>query len=474
MRPAICPSSDALRSKCSGHPDRRSIAHMAMTDDLVSIRGAPLFPVKSTQMTLFGLMRGMVRRAHIGLLKRPRLKSAVASVLGSKRLNQARRLVQRLSTIQKIALSTDFNLLLHELRSHELRAMPPCAQTVLSAGCSGRWYFDWISVNYGPIRRHIGLEYYTPKPDDLPPEVEWIANTVGDMAGVADGEVDLLFSGQNIEHLWPEEVAGFLLEAHRVLRPGGTLVVESPNRKVTAAQGWSHPEHVVEFTPAEIRDLLRLAGFEASDVRGLWLCFDARTGSVLPFDEIKADGAWPCLRRVAYGRSNPDDSFAWWAEATRTDRVPDARALRQAVMDIYRVAWPERITRLKSMVGEPGTLNERASVVARRRSEGALILGPYMPLRPGAYRFRFALAIDGDGLSGNTKIGRCEVLLSNGDRVAVAKQLTAAEFGATGPSNVALEFRLDRLEFGVQFRLITTGKAKVEAIFAVTLDEEVA
>jgi hypothetical protein len=120
----------------------------------------------------------------------------------------------------------DINHLLHDLRSAHLRRMPR-ADVMLSAGCAGAWYFEWIAKQTRHTGRHIGIEFYSPEPPDLPANVEWIANTVGNMSAVADESCDLVFSGENLEHLWPEEVVGFFLESNRVLSPSGWLVVES-------------------------------------------------------------------------------------------------------------------------------------------------------------------------------------------------------------------------------------------------------
>ncbi len=141
----------------------------------------------------------------------------------------------------------NFYALLHELRSHALADMPAGARTMLSAGCSGRWYFDWIEERYGRVERHIGVEAYMPRPADLPGNVEWLPRDVSHVPEVASGSVDFVFSGQNIEHLWPDQVAGFLLESHRVLAPGGWIVIDSPNRELTHPLVWTHPEHTVEY-----------------------------------------------------------------------------------------------------------------------------------------------------------------------------------------------------------------------------------
>lgn len=44
-----------------------------------------------------------------------------------------------------------------------------------------------------------------------------------------DGSVDVIVSSQTIEHLWDQD--GFVRECARVLRPGGRLLVTTPNRR---------------------------------------------------------------------------------------------------------------------------------------------------------------------------------------------------------------------------------------------------
>src|SRR5690242_14554522 len=164
--------------------------------------------------------------------------------------------------------------MLHELRTRELRKMPPGAETFLSGGASGSWYFDWVRDNYpGKLRKHIGVEAYLPRPETLPPEVEWIADYLGNMHHVPTGAVDLVFAGETVEHVWPDDLANFLCESHRVLRPGGWLVLDSPNRRVTQPLKWYYGQHTAELTVDEAVEIARLAGFGEARVRGLWLCY---------------------------------------------------------------------------------------------------------------------------------------------------------------------------------------------------------
>ena len=86
---------------------------------------------------------------------------------------------------------------------------------------------------------------------------------------VRSGSVDVVATLQVIEHVWnhPE----FLGECRRVLRPGGTLLVTTPNR-LTFTPGSDvpvNPFHTKEFTAAELADLVTRCGFAVGEVFGL-------------------------------------------------------------------------------------------------------------------------------------------------------------------------------------------------------------
>ena len=72
----------------------------------------------------------------------------------------------------------------------------------------------------------------------------------------ADDTFDLVVSFETIEHI--PAAADFLKEIHRVLKPGGLLVISTPNGLVTnPSKGKpSNPYHVYEFDPSELQQLL--------------------------------------------------------------------------------------------------------------------------------------------------------------------------------------------------------------------------
>ena len=86
---------------------------------------------------------------------------------------------------------------------------------------------------------------------------------------VRDEAIDVVASLQVIEHVWDHPQ--FVYECRRVLRPGGVLLLSTPNR-LTFSPGRgtpANPFHTHEFTAAELRALLAAERFRAVEVWGL-------------------------------------------------------------------------------------------------------------------------------------------------------------------------------------------------------------
>lgn len=367
----------------------------------------------------------------------------------------------------------DLNLFLHELRSRRLTAMPPGAEVVLSGGAAGQWYFDWFAERYpSVVKRHIGVEYFSPPPDPLPDGVEWLARTLGDIAPVAEGEVDLVFAGQVIEHLWPDDVVGFLCEANRVLRPGGVVVIDSPTRRITDALGWTHPDHTVELEVDEITELLELAGFDDIDVTGLWLCYDRASARVLPLEVHEGGENWPWQRRVAEAEARPEDSFIWWAEARKGETRADRIAVGKRMHEIYARERPRYFERMKSDFGPPMTDSTGRVVRSPRGRSGLLLHGPSIAMPPGQSLARVSLrAEEGTLVAPGVPVAQLEITRDGGETIA-DMTLAAADLPSGGAEReVALSFELPDTAFGCEIRLRSTGAASLAARIPVEVDE---
>jgi len=169
---------------------------------------------------------------------------------------------------------------LHELHAAMLRKLErlffrhfAAGSRVLDAGC-GRSLFTEIRPDW-PFRivaADVDFDLLAARKAGFP-AVRWV---VGDAHPLPfrDAAFDGLFAGELVEHL-PDPEAG-VEEFRRVLRPGGTLVLTTPNRLrlanvVDRSERPYSPDHLSELSYDEARALLRARGFTVLEQSGLHL-----------------------------------------------------------------------------------------------------------------------------------------------------------------------------------------------------------
>ncbi|KUO51812.1 MAG: hypothetical protein APF82_09735 [Sphingomonadales bacterium BRH_c42] len=344
-------------------------------------------------------------------------------------------------------MTIDFNDIIHGERGKLLQLLPKGSRSFCSAGCAGTWYFEWVKENYGSVDRHYGVELYSPKPHNLPSYATWIENSVSDMHDVPSATIDMLFSGQNIEHLYRDDLEGFLREANRVVTPGGYFCMDSPNRAVTQELGYVQPQHVLELTVDEACELVGAAGFSVENVYGIWSCGTdtKRYASVTEFaseDEV-AD-------RCALARNDPSRSFIWWIVARRTGPVSDdlteitERIMANAFPAFVRARFRKLIGRIKAIEGS------EAIVSVGSHEHGCVFYGPYIPLVKGDYLAEFMVKFhDTSGfISVDTACSRGEAVLSR-------MEVPATNIGAW--TRIEMEFSLPDYTDTIETRLIAHG-----------------
>jgi SAM-dependent methyltransferase len=83
------------------------------------------------------------------------------------------------------------------------------------------------------------------------------------LSGLADNAYDVVISFQVIEHI--KDDALFLKEIQRVLKPGGTALLTTPNRKMSLSR---NPWHIREYLPQELKTLAQKI-FSQVDMKGI-------------------------------------------------------------------------------------------------------------------------------------------------------------------------------------------------------------
>jgi SAM-dependent methyltransferase len=145
---------------------------------------------------------------------------------------------------------------------------------------------------------------------------------------VPSESVDAVATLQVIEHVWNHDE--FVAECLRVLRPGGTLLVTTPNR-LTFSRGLDTPAnlfHTKEFTAAELSDLLTSNGFEIDEVHGLHAGprlreLDARHVGFVDAQLAAAPDAWPDQLRRDVADVEADDFTVEQAAGREVDESLD-------------------------------------------------------------------------------------------------------------------------------------------------------
>ena len=332
-----------------------------------------------------------------------------------------------------------FHQMLHELRTIELEKLHMDGGTALSIGASGSWYFDWFERSVGTLDTHIGVEAFEEKPDDLPSYVRWNTSTADRFEGVDEKSVDLVFAGQTTEHLWAVELADFLLESYRVLRPRGVLVLDSPNRLVTEDLLWSHGGHTVELSADEICELLTLAGFKVEKKTGI---LPTRLdGSVNPQLEAGMDNGAVVARRVRSGPEVLDDSFIWWVVASKTDAVPDRDELVAASERLFWQHWPTRIGRGMWDGPTPGT------VLIPAGAEG--VVASTLPFIFAAGDWTMGFCVEGDSTTLNNEF---EVQMV--DAAGTPVHVLPIDQATRSQARLTWNFTQEELAFATSIRIV--------------------
>jgi SAM-dependent methyltransferase len=118
--------------------------------------------------------------------------------------------------------------------------------------------------------------------------VRYRYHSMTDLSGFEDASVDLVYSGQSIEHVTPDDGATVLKEVFRILRAGGHLAIDTPNARVTRLQqeAFIDPDHKVEYSHPEMMGALTGTGFEVVEARGLNYAGGSLAAGQFNIDEV--------------------------------------------------------------------------------------------------------------------------------------------------------------------------------------------
>ena len=206
------------------------------------------------------------------------IKKLISNITGSRKVNSI-----SASSLRQQAMDQHLNLI-HEARIKMVSTLLPKADIILDLGGANAPLYKMgypskfkklILVDLPPEDRH---EYYKEVLIDNEcknGEVVIKYNDMTELNDFNDDSVDFVWSGQSIEHI-PYEKGRKMCEAvYRVLKRGGVFCLDTPNRLLTKIHtrdvggGFIHPEHYIEYEPAQLRKLLEDTGFVVKKALGI-------------------------------------------------------------------------------------------------------------------------------------------------------------------------------------------------------------
>ena len=136
--------------------------------------------------------------------------------------------------------------------------------TVLEIGC-GEGY--GISKLAKFSNKYIGVDKFdTFISDDLRNNYDIVFHKmeIPPLKNIEENSVDFVVTFQVIEHIQDDNY--FLKEIFRVLKPGGKLLLTTPNKLMSLSR---NPWHIREYSPKEMKDILKKY-FTKSQVNGVY------------------------------------------------------------------------------------------------------------------------------------------------------------------------------------------------------------
>jgi SAM-dependent methyltransferase len=95
-------------------------------------------------------------------------------------------------------------------------------------------------------------------------DITFIQTEVPPLNGIEDNSVNFVVTFQVIEHIENDEL--FLKEIKRVLKPGGKLIMTTPNIKMSLTR---NPWHIREYSPEQMNNVVKSI-FDSHELKGIF------------------------------------------------------------------------------------------------------------------------------------------------------------------------------------------------------------
>ena len=139
-------------------------------------------------------------------------------------------------------------------------------------------------INNVVSARRVAADLYADLDAHAAPGVETVRTSATDLHMFSEGEFDVVFASNLLEHLSRTDIDAALGEFRRVLKVGGRLVLVQPNYRLRPAEYFDDYTHLTPLSDRSLADLLSASGFDLIEVQARFLPFTMKSrGGALGF-----------------------------------------------------------------------------------------------------------------------------------------------------------------------------------------------
>jgi ubiquinone/menaquinone biosynthesis C-methylase UbiE len=122
-------------------------------------------------------------------------------------------------------------------------------------------------INEVEAARRVAVDIHDELERHAAPGVDCVRASATDLHELADESFDVVFASNLLEHLSRDDIRLALAEFHRVLRPGGRLLLVQPNFRLRPGEYFDDYTHLTPLSDRSLADLLTVAGLEPVHVQ---------------------------------------------------------------------------------------------------------------------------------------------------------------------------------------------------------------
>lgn len=217
----------------------------------------------------------------------------------------------------------------HDARVELVTKVLPAAKRIIDLGGASDLAVQGALLSMGYPHRPDSLSIVDRPPErrtDYNPQIEqrntlehngtrinYVDADLSDLSSFADRSIDMVWSGQSIEHVSTEIGKKTIASCHRVLAKDGRLCLDTPNGRVArlaSPHALLHPEHQIEYVPSHLISLIENEGFRVVKALAISpLPISARIGRLSRAEMIENRGLG----------ADPTNGFSFYLEAVKAE-----------------------------------------------------------------------------------------------------------------------------------------------------------